>query len=254
MILTLYSVAVGLALMLAMLLALEFGRRLGVRDLARNVSRAGVGPAEGAIFGLMGLLLAFTFSGAATRFDVRRMQIVEESNAIQVAWLRLDVLPPEAQPRLRDSFRKYVDARIAAYHRIPNLDTMRVRLERAERLKERIWDQADIACTNSPRALFMILPAVNEMFAVAARRDAMPLFHPPFIVFVMLAVLALAGALLAGYGMSDAQKRSWLHMVVFTGVLAFTIAIIVDLEFPRHGLIRIDDFDRILMGLRRTMG
>jgi hypothetical protein len=254
MILTLYSVAVGVGLMLAMLVALEFGRRLGLRDLVRNVSRAGVGPAEGSIFALMGLLLAFTFSGAASRFDTRRMQIIEESNAIHAAWLRLDVLPPEARPRLRDSFRKYVDARVAAYHRIPSLDAMRVQLERAEKLEERIWDQAVAACANSPRALFMILPAINDMFEIAAKRDAMPMFHPPFIVFVMLAVLALAGSLLAGYGMSAAENRSWLHMLVFVVVLAFTIAIILDLEFPRHGLIRLDDFDRILMELRQSMG
>ena len=60
-------------------------------------------------FALLGLLLAFTFSGAAARFDARRALIVEEVNDIRTAWLRLDVLPAEAPPALRENFRRYVD-------------------------------------------------------------------------------------------------------------------------------------------------
>jgi hypothetical protein len=44
---------------------------------------------EGAVFGLLGLLIAFTFSGAASRFDDRRALIVEEANDIGTAWLRV---------------------------------------------------------------------------------------------------------------------------------------------------------------------
>jgi hypothetical protein len=45
----------------------------------------------------MGLLLAFTFSGAASRFDLRRQQIIDEANNIGTAYLRLDLLAPEAR-------------------------------------------------------------------------------------------------------------------------------------------------------------
>jgi hypothetical protein len=57
----------------------------------------------------LGLLIAFIFSGALTRFDTRRVQVVEEANAIGTAWLRLDLLPAAAQPKLRDTFRAYVE-------------------------------------------------------------------------------------------------------------------------------------------------
>ena len=61
----------------------------------------------------MGLLIAFTFSGAATRFDGRRQLIGEEANAIGTAYLRMDLLPQAAQPALREDFRNYVDARLS---------------------------------------------------------------------------------------------------------------------------------------------
>jgi hypothetical protein len=56
------------------LLFLEIGRRRGLRQMARDSGRtdAGLGAVEGAVFGLMGLLIAFTFSGATSRFDTRR--------------------------------------------------------------------------------------------------------------------------------------------------------------------------------------
>lgn len=76
---------------------------------------------EGAVFALLGLLIAFTFSGAATRFDTRRQLIIEETSDIGTAYLRLDLLPVEAQPGLREKFREYVDARLEVYRKLPDI-------------------------------------------------------------------------------------------------------------------------------------
>jgi hypothetical protein len=46
---------------------------------------------EAAVFGLMGLLIAFTFSGAAARFDSRRAQLVEEANCIGTAFIAKEI-------------------------------------------------------------------------------------------------------------------------------------------------------------------
>src|SRR5262245_53146748 len=129
--------AIGLLTVLCMiggtLYMLEIGRRLGVRRLAEDPegAKAGIGAIDGAVFGLMGLLIAFTFSGAATRFDSRRMMIVEEANGIGTAWLRLALLSEAAQPSLREKFRQYTDARIAAFRKIPDTAAMEAELARA---------------------------------------------------------------------------------------------------------------------------
>src|SRR6187455_2918873 len=86
-------------LLLAMLLLLEVGRRLGARHAERSAAtEAKFGNVEGAVFALFGLLLAFTFSGAGARFDTRRLQIASEANAIGTAFLRLDLLASADQP------------------------------------------------------------------------------------------------------------------------------------------------------------
>src|SRR6188472_4331091 len=104
------SVAFALAMFAGMLAFAEAGRRVARKRAARDPHGAwlGTGIVDGAVFGLFGLVIAFTFSGAASRFDARRTLIVEEVNAIGTAYLRLDVLPIEAQRGLHDSFRRYL--------------------------------------------------------------------------------------------------------------------------------------------------
>ena len=112
---TLITLAIAAALFLGMLLLQELGRRLGCRHLAGDPegARKGLGAVEGAVFGLMGLLLAFTFSGAASRLEGRRQLIAQEVNAIGTAYLRIDLLGPSVQAPLREAFRQYLDARLA---------------------------------------------------------------------------------------------------------------------------------------------
>jgi hypothetical protein len=101
--------ALTFGLFLGMLLFLEIGRRIGVRRMKDDseAGAEGIGAVDGAVFAVLGLLIAFTFSGATARFDSRRQLIVEETNDIGTAYRRLDLLPAHAQPALRDSFRRY---------------------------------------------------------------------------------------------------------------------------------------------------
>ena len=114
---------VAIGVFVGILAFLELGRRVGARAIARHgaTSLPSTESLETAVFALLGLLIAFTFSGALTRFDVRRAQVVDEANAIGTAYLRLDLLPASVQPPLREVFRAYVDARIDTYDKLPDL-------------------------------------------------------------------------------------------------------------------------------------
>src|SRR5215467_14784588 len=100
MIFFLASAGIALGLFLGMLLFLEFGRRLGAkRAVARGAeAQAGVGVVEGAVYGLLALLVGFMFSGAAARFDNRRELVAKEKNAASTAWMRVSLLPADQQP------------------------------------------------------------------------------------------------------------------------------------------------------------
>ena len=90
-------------LFLGMLILLEVGRRLGVwrRPKESEGERGSLGTVEGAVFALFGLMVAFTFSGAATRFNEKRMLIAEEVNTIETAYLRLHLVPRRHSPHCK---------------------------------------------------------------------------------------------------------------------------------------------------------
>jgi hypothetical protein len=249
--------ALTFGLFLGMLLFLEIGRRAGIRRLQddSNTAAEGIGAVDGAVFAVLGLLIAFTFSGAAARFDSRRQLIVEETNNIGTAYLRVDLLPAGARSALRESFRSYLDARIETYRKLPDIAAARASLARANELQRQIWQQAveAIRADGSLPAPLLLLPALNAMIDITTTRTMATQLHPPLIVFVMLFVLALAASLMAGYGMTGSKLRSRLHMLGFALVMAVAVFVILDLEYPRLGLVRVDAFDQALVDLREGM-
>lgn len=245
-------------LFFGMLLMLDIGRRYGLRQRTRHGEQyaAGLSAVEGALFALLGLLVAFTFSGAASRFDDRRALIVEEANDIGTAYLRIDLLPPEAQPAVRQKFREYTDARIAAYAALPDIEKALEHLARANELQAEIWKLAVPAAAQAApgsAASVLLIPALNAMFDITNTRTWTTRMHPPVVVFLMLAALALGCALIAGHGMSAAPERNWLHMITFALVLSTTVFVIVDLEFPRLGFFTVNEFDRAIVDVRKGM-
>jgi hypothetical protein len=244
-------------LFFGMLLCWEVGRRIGVRQRAKDAEGAstGAGTAEGAVFGLLGLLVAFTFSGAAERFDTRRHLIVEETNDIGTAYLRLDLLSADAQSALQEEFRQYVDARLEVYRKVPDVAAVKEQMLKVTQLQGEIWRQAVTACQKAPtpQAAMLLLPALNAMIDITTTRTMAIQMHPPGIVFVMLFGLALAGALLAGYDMAGAKSRSWIYVIGFAATVAVAVYVILDMEFPRLGFIRVDAFDQALVELRESM-
>ncbi|MEK7315252.1 MAG: DUF4239 domain-containing protein [Candidatus Eisenbacteria bacterium] len=241
-----------------MLLLLEAGRRLGVWRISRDpaAAEAGLGTVEGAVFALFGLLVAFTFSGAGERFNSRRLLIAEEANDIGTAYLRLDLLPEAAQPVLRAEFRDYLSSRLEAYRRMPDLAAVKAELARSEELQRAIWSGAVTATRLEgahPDAAKLLLPALNAMIDITTTRTMAARIHPPRIIYALLFVLALGCALMAGYGMAARRERSWLHILGFVVTAVIAIYVILDLEYPRRGLFRIDAYDQVLVELLESM-
>ena len=253
----LWAVAFAGGLFVGMIAMQQVGHDIAMRRIARDPEGAkkGAGVIEGAVFGLLSLLVAFTFSGAVTRFDARRHLISEEAIRISTAWDRIHILPAEAQPALRDLFRRYLDSRLETYRNPDDSDGTKAAWDHSVKLQEEIWVEGVAAGQASPTtvASMLFLPAVNQMIDITRTRLRATRMHPPPIVYAMLAVVALVGALLAGYHMAGGKARSWLHTIGFAAVLASTVYVILDIEYPRFGLIRVDAADEVLVELRRSM-
>jgi len=252
------AVLAGLALFLLMLAASEVGRRIGAARLARHSDGLvkGAGSAEAATFALFGLLVAFTFSGAASRFEDRRHLITAEANAVGTAYLRVDLLPSDAQPALRELFRRYLDVRYEVYRQASDDVVTQARLAETATVQAMIWDMSLTAVQREgtpTSTVSLMIGSLNEMIDITGTREGATRNHPPLVVFVLLAAFSLVCALLVGYSTSQNLARSWLHTTTFAAVVALTVYVIVDLEFPRAGFIRVDAADEALAELRESM-
>ena len=246
----------SVALFFGMLLFLELGRRLSLHQLEKKgaATKTGVGAVDGVVYSLLGLLIGFTFSGAAARCDHRRELVAEQVTAIGIAWQRIDALPALVQPAIRDGFRRYVDAVIAAYKQPPRKGELFRESPAVAREQDDIWTRSVAACLapDGEKARMLLLPALNEMFGKVERERLARRMHPPSIIFIMLAVTAFAASVFAGYSMAG-SARNWMYVIGVAATISVAAYVILELEYPRLGAVRVSSIDETLVELRGTM-
>jgi hypothetical protein len=252
---SLLPLLVSLGLLGGMLVCLELGRRYGARHPPHEGEAAGLGVLDGAVVALLGLLIAFTFSSAANRFEQRRLLAVQESNDLGTAWLRLDLLPEGPRAELQQLFREYLDSRIETYGSLPDLEAAARGWAKSGELQGRIWARAREALQALPTntAALLLIPALNSMFDTASARRAALLAHQPALIFAMLIALALCAAALVGHALAHGGHGRWLHTLAFALITSLTCYVILDLEFPSTGLIRLELANQLLAEVRAGM-
>jgi len=252
-----WAIGLSIALFAGMMLCLDAGFRIGRQSAAKDPAQSheGVGAIEAAIFALLGLLLGFTFAGATSRLDARRQLIISEANAIGTAYLRLDLVPTNEQAELRGLFRNYIDSRLRAYEKLPDRRAFDSELEMATQTQQQIWARSVIAAKadNSQNVARLLLPALNEMIDVTTARSVVLNTHLPGLIFALLIAIALLSALVAGYALGQRKNRTLLHMLLYAAVISMSIYAVLDLEYPRFGLIHLERADRVLVQLRDSI-
>jgi hypothetical protein len=251
------TVGIAFALFVAVLICLEVGRRVGLRQNQKHgtASRAGVGIVDASVYGLFGLLIGFTFSGAAGRFDQRQDIVAQQVNALGTVWQRIDVLPPELQRPIRGAFENYLDTLIASYSDFPGLPNALREPAQLTRAQNVVWSQAVAAVLTKAGepARMLLLPALNEAFGAVERERLARRIHPPLVIFVMLAFTALAASIVGGYGMATGPTRNWTYMIVTAMTISVAAYVVIELEFPRIGFVRVEQMDRALQEFRASL-
>jgi hypothetical protein len=234
-------------LFLGLIVMQELGRWFGRRWRQRTGQEKldGFGAIESSVFALLGLLTAFSFDGAASRFEHRRILVTEEVNAIGTAYRRLGLLPTGTREPLQEKFRLYVRERLRTYRVLPDVDAAKASIVRSEQIQDEIWADALAALSSTSEKIgILLLPPINQMFDQASTRLLAMQDHPPKVVFGMLGGLALLSAFVAGFGMATLPLRPVVHVLVFAATLAIAVYVIIDLEYPLVGMIRVNDADQ----------
>jgi hypothetical protein len=247
----------ALGLFSGMLFLTAVGRWLGrIRLNRKTKEEESFAVLEGGVFGLMGLLIALTFSVSSSRLESRRQMVVDEANAIGTAWLRIALLPEARQGAMRQHFRQYVDNRVAFQQDITNSDAVTRALEVTNNLQGEIWSQAVADCAETPSvaASILFLPALNSMIDLTTSGTMMAKNHLPWVIRALLLLAPLLCAFMAGIESAPRTQRVWMPAILFALMLSLTVYVVLDLDYPRAGLIRINAVDQALVELQTSMG
>ena len=240
--------------LLALLLAVEeLGFRLGRRRRADydDDARSNYGNLQGGLFGLMALLLAFTFAMAQARYDLRNDLVVVEANAIGTAWLRTEFLPEPARGEVRAALRRYTGLRTPRYDE--DNDARSALYAEWDRLHAEIWSRVAAASAADPHSLplSLLVAATNDVIDVHGKRIAVGRNHVPEPVILLVFVFGIAAAGLTGYRCGVGLRRYRLPSTAFLVLVTLVITVIIDLDRPRRGIVNIDQ--RPLYDLQRSL-
>lgn len=225
-------------------LALWWGRRCGLLAAAASQESADrrtahVGVVLGALLGLLGLMLGFTFAGASGRFIERQRLIVVEANALGTAWLRADLLDAGARDSLRSALRSYADHRVALAGTADHDAIARMDAE-IDADCDRMWDAAVAGVRAVPASAMLVLPVVNEVIDLHGERKAVARLQLPIAVVALLVVAAGVSIFAIGYADGLMGARHRVFAVSLAGLIALAVWLTVDLDHPREGLTQVD--------------
>jgi len=243
-----------LAVILFALLVLAFflGHHFRILQMRRKpeLEKSDLSTINGMLLGLLGLMLAFTFSMSNERFDTRRELVIEEANDIGTVVLRTDVFPDSVRRVLRSTLKLYVDERIAFYEVGMNLQKAAFHYFRADSLSTAAW----ITVTRYARhdnitvRTSEIIPALNAMIDVTTTRRAAGEATLPVAILYFLFFLCLSSAFLLGFDLKG--PINWVVVIGFAIMLSSTVFTIIDLDRPRSGLVNLDGPHQRMVDLR----
>jgi FtsH-binding integral membrane protein len=238
-----------------LLLALgEIGFRTGLRLFVRkDEPRKGqIGGIQGAVLGLLALLLGFTFSMALLRYENRRDLVLKEANAIGTTYLRASFLPEPHANAVEDLLRRYTDARLNFYSAGNDSTKIAAAEEEAAKLQRELWAETVAAGKEAPTPITAtFINALNETIDLDATRLHALRSRVPGAVWLLLLIVAGAGCFASGYGAGASGERTGFSDAMLPLLIAVVITIIADFDRPRHGLISISQ--QPLLDLKQSL-
>lgn len=187
---------------------------------------------------LLGLLVGFSFSMAINRYDHRNSTEESEADAIDTAYLRAELLPPDAAARTRALLKTYLETRISFY---TELDPRRVREIRVQALgiQQQLWSEVRAAAAAQPTAILAgVVASMNDV--VNSRNDTQAAWDNriPGAAWALMLLIAMLCNAMVGYAAPSLRPHR-LILALLPLVLSIAFALIADIDNPRGGLIHV---------------
>jgi ABC-type arginine transport system permease subunit len=226
------------------LFVIEISFRLGrrVKSPFDDDGKAHIGALQAAALVILALLLGFAFAMAVSRFEARKGLVVEEANAIGTTCLRSRFLPEPERQQMTALLKEYVAARLAFYGAGINVEALDAANREASRLEQQMWMVTTEIAAKDARSVTvgLFIESLNAVLDDNERRLAALQNHVPgAVIFLLFFVSSIAlGFVACGCGRSG--HRRFAMNALFALLLAMVITVILDMDRPRRGFIRVN--------------
>jgi len=238
------EILILLILIALLLTAGETGYRIGRRTQAKasEATKSHINIVQGTILGLLSLLLSFTLAMAVSRFETRKQLVVEEANSIGTASLRARLLQEPSRAQVIDMLRLYVDTRLETTETGQDEGRSKALQERAAQLQDQLWVLGVDAARKDEHSITagLFIQALNDVFDEREKRTIALSNHVPESVVILLIIGAVLGASTVGFTCGLAGSRRTALQWALSLLIVLVIFVILDLDRPRLGLIRIN--------------
>lgn len=204
--------------------------------------REPIGVLQGALLGVVGLILAFGLTLAVGRYESRRAAAVEEANAIGTTYLRAQTLPEPARRQSLALLRRYADLALRITFEVPGSSEMRRIVAEENAVQRRLWNLAGQSLVAEPtaNATRLYVDSLNSMIDQQTVRIAGLNNRVPGAV-LGLEVLGAAAALGLLSLYLSVLGRGHVAVVLAAGLVTMLLLVTFDLDRPARGLIKVPD-------------
>jgi hypothetical protein len=219
-----------------------FAGHMGGRYLRHHSGalREPFGVVQGALLGVVGLILAFGLSLAVGRYEARRAATVAEANAIETTFLRAQLIAEPARSRSIDLLRRYASLAVAVSDEVPGHSGMRRTTKAEEVVQRRLWALAGEAVAGAPAATAprVYVESLNPMIDQQTVRVRSLNNRVPGAVLTLEIIGAAAALGLLAMHVS-LMGRGLVPVLVAAGLVTLLLLVTFDLDRPTRGLIKV---------------
>jgi hypothetical protein len=187
---------------------------------------------------LLSLIIGFSFSMAASRYDQRKDYEAREASAIDAEYSRADFLPPADAVKVHALLKSYLKDRILFYQ-TRNVQRLLQIDANTSQVETELW--------SAVRAPIVAQPAPTDNLIVIGMNDVLDSKiltrgswwnRIPTSAWILMTVIAICCNMLIGFGAHDVRPNA-LMFFVLPFLVSISFYLIADIDSPSGGIIRV---------------
>lgn len=195
---------------------------------------------QGALLGVVGLILAFGLTLAVGRYEDRRAATVAEANAIGTTYLRAQLIAEPARSKSLELLRRYTDLALAISKEVPNSTDMKRTTAAEGILQRQLWRLAGQALAAQPVAsgARLYVDSLNTTIdQQSVRLSSVNNRVPGAVLGLEVIGAAIALGLLALH--ISILGRGLVPVLAAAGLVTLLLLVTFDLDRPTRGVIKV---------------